>query len=138
MRYYFDKSQGMTLPNGSIRYLSPFPFLSLAAVGHCPCLDGKRRMVYATGEPDSFFTVPAATRVKGKWVSGFLTMADRLHASEGYVFQHCTYRKNGALIDDSGEPDMRVTQDFVRRFMSYEKTPAQWLRLRYHSDFLED
>ena len=71
MRYYFDKSQGMKMPNGSIRHLSPGPFSSLAAVENCPCADGKRRMVYATGEPDSFFTVPAATRVKGKWVSGF-------------------------------------------------------------------
>ena len=137
MRYYFIKSQGMTLPNGSIRYLSPGPWHSLAAVGNCPCADGKRRMVYATSEPDTFFSIPAATRVKGRWVSGYLTMADNLRSSEGYEFRHYKHNKNGTLIDDSGEPDMRVSQDFVRRFMSYEKTPAQWLKLRYHTDFLD-
>ena len=136
MRYYFDKAHGMGMPNGSIRYLTGAPFRSLAAVGNCPCADGRRRMVYATGEPDTFFSVPAATRVKGKWVSGFLTMEGTASGSEGYIFQHYRHRKNGALIDESGAADMRIAQRFARREMSWERSPAQWVRMTFPHDFL--
>lgn len=137
MRYYFRKSEGCAQPNGSILYRTPGPFASVAAVGNCPCADGQRRMVYATGEPDTFFSIPAATRVRGKWVSGFLTTADTLKSAEGYEFVHYTYGKNAALMQEWRGADERTSADFVRRFCSWERTPAQWLRSRFPADFRE-
>lgn len=46
---------------------------TLSKVDHCPCEDGKARTVYITGHPDTWFSVPAATRVGGKYVGGFVS-----------------------------------------------------------------
>lgn len=35
-----------------------------------------RRTVYITGEPDSFFSIPAACSVEGRTVKGFITSDD--------------------------------------------------------------
>lgn len=50
---------------------------TLARVNDCR-IDGvdQRRAVYVTGEPNTFFSQPAATRVRGKYVKGFLTCDD--------------------------------------------------------------
>ncbi len=48
---------------------------SLALIRNCPTPFGPRT-VYVQGEPDTFFTVPAACRVKGKNVKGYLTCED--------------------------------------------------------------
>ena len=55
---------------------------SLARVNNCR-VDGHetRRAVYVTAEPDTYFSQPAATRCKGKYVKGYLTTDD-----DGYVF----------------------------------------------------
>ncbi len=45
----------------------------VALIRNCPCGDIGRRTAYVTGEADTFFSIPAAVRVKGKNVRGFLT-----------------------------------------------------------------
>lgn len=53
-----------------------------AKVENCP-IDGTdiRRTAYATGYADTFFSVPANTRYKGRHIRGFFTMRD-----DGCVF----------------------------------------------------
>lgn len=65
-------------PGGPFDCLGPF-----AKVQNCPITDtddgtGKpiRRTCYATGYADTFFSVPACTRVKGKHIGGFFMIYD--------------------------------------------------------------
>lgn len=57
-------------PGGPMDCLGPY-----AKVQNCPIIiDGVevgRRTCYATGYADTFFSVPACTRWKGKYVGGF-------------------------------------------------------------------
>jgi hypothetical protein len=48
---------------------------SLALIRNCPTPFGPRT-VYIQGEPDTFFSVPAACSRKGKRVMGYLTCED--------------------------------------------------------------
>jgi hypothetical protein len=71
--------------NGAIGWRSGGPRDCLgpfAKVNNCP-IDGTnvRLTCYATNHADTFFSVPAATRYKGKAVKGYFTMYD-----EGCVF----------------------------------------------------
>jgi hypothetical protein len=43
--------------------------------GAAICPDGKLRIVWA-GIPDTFFTVPAHTRINHKYVAGYLSIVD--------------------------------------------------------------
>ena len=45
-----------------------------------------RRAVYVTGEPDTWFSIPASTRYMGKRVKGYLTNDD-----DGFIFHHVYY-----------------------------------------------
>lgn len=45
-----------------------------------------RRTVYITGEPDTWFSVPAVCRLMGCWIRGYVTMDDG-----NVVFRHCYY-----------------------------------------------
>ena len=63
--------------NGAVGFRPGGPFDCLgpyAKVLNCP-IDGTdlRLACYATGYADSFFSVPACTRRKGKYISGFFT-----------------------------------------------------------------
>lgn len=60
------------------------------------CSDGKRRNVKITGQPDTFFSIPASVQVKGKTVTGFLYTQD-----DGELI-FCQYLpgKNGHLLPD--------------------------------------
>lgn len=50
---------------------------SLAKIENCRIHDfDARRMVYVTGEPDTYFSQPAACKVKGATVKGYLTGDD--------------------------------------------------------------
>lgn len=40
------------------------------------CSDGARRYARLTAEPDTFFSIPASVKVRGKTVSGFVWAAD--------------------------------------------------------------
>jgi hypothetical protein len=62
---------------------------TLAKIENCRLnLAGEpRRTVYITGEPDTFFSIPAATRYLGKYVKGYVMGDD-----EGnLVFRHVYY-----------------------------------------------
>lgn len=63
-------------PGGPMDCVGPF-----AKVQHCP-IEGTalRRTCYATGYADTAFSIPACTRVRGKYIGGFLTVG-----SEGAV-----------------------------------------------------
>jgi len=57
-------------PGGPMDCVGPF-----AKVEHCP-IDGTalKRTCYATGYADTMFSIPACTRVRGKYVGGFFTV----------------------------------------------------------------
>ena len=64
-------------PNGAIGYSPGGPFDCLgpyAKVLNCP-IDGTalRLACYATGYANTYFSVPACTRYRGKYVRGFFT-----------------------------------------------------------------
>ena len=57
-------------PGGPMDCVGPF-----AKAEHCP-IDGTalKRTCYATGYADTMFSIPACTRVRGKYVGGFFTV----------------------------------------------------------------
>ncbi|MBK1621108.1 hypothetical protein CKO42_22340 [Lamprobacter modestohalophilus] len=54
-------------PGGPMDCVGPF-----AKVEHCP-IEGTdlKRTAYATGYADTFFSIPACTKVRGKYIGGF-------------------------------------------------------------------
>lgn len=90
----------MRYPNGSESVLSHGYFAQIVKVRGAICTDGKARTAYVTGQPDTVWTVPAKVRVKGKTVSGFLTMAPtyKPNVLEGYIFISNKFGKNGHLL----------------------------------------
>jgi hypothetical protein len=66
--------------NGAIPYFTRWmggP--SLAKIAQCPCANWDRlaaRTVYITGEPDTYFSIPAACSFKGRRVKGYVTTDD--------------------------------------------------------------
>lgn len=72
---------------------------TLALIRNAPTEWGPRT-VYLTGEPDTFFSIPAAVTVKGHVVRGYITTDDRSGAAE-YVFRPHTEareRTNARLL----------------------------------------
>ena len=76
----FIAHQRFYYPNGAIGWAPGGPFDCLgpyAKVQNCPVmLDGhevKRLTCYATGYADTFFSIPAATQYKGRYIGGFFT-----------------------------------------------------------------
>lgn len=61
--------------NGAIAWFSDWGDPTLALVRNCPTPFGPRT-VYATGEADTWFSIPAKCSVKGKTITGFLTRED--------------------------------------------------------------
>lgn len=59
-------------PGGAFDCLGPY-----AKVENCPVRGiDKRYTCYASGYADTHFSVPANTRIKGKYISGFFVMDD--------------------------------------------------------------
>jgi hypothetical protein len=59
-------------PGGFVDCLGPY-----AKVRNCPVKGaGRRYTCYATGYADTYFSVPACTRIKGKHIRGYFTMDD--------------------------------------------------------------
>ena len=76
LQKYRADSTGQTCKNGATPWYANWmggPSLSL--VRNCPTPMGPRT-VYISGEPDTFFTIPAACSYKGKAVRGYLTCED--------------------------------------------------------------
>jgi hypothetical protein len=80
-RFRFD-IVGETQANGSIPVYTKWLYgPTLAGVRKCPCPDGIARTVFCQSGPDTFFSIPAALRIKGKYTKGFIT-----HNENGYEF----------------------------------------------------
>lgn len=80
MRFYANPNDTFTWENGAVGYRSGGPFDCLgpyAKVKNCP-IDGTslRYTCYATGYADTFFSVPAYTEIRGKYISGFFVLED--------------------------------------------------------------
>lgn len=57
-------------PGGQFDCLGPF-----AKVENCPIVGtALRRTCYATNYADTFFSIPACTRIKGKHITGYFTL----------------------------------------------------------------
>jgi len=56
---------------------------TLARIIGAVCDDGKRRTAYVTGEPDTFFSLPARVNVGKRSISGWLGVDDGLWRFHG-------------------------------------------------------
>ena len=80
-RFYASPTDTFTWPNGAVGHRTGSVFDCLgpyAKVRNCP-IDGHQTLrltCYATTYADSFFSVPACTRHKGKYIKGFFTLRD--------------------------------------------------------------
>lgn len=79
-KFYADPRHSFTWPNGAVGYRPTGTFDCLgpyAKVQNCP-VDGTelRLTCYATGHADTFFSIPACTRRRGKHIGGYLTVDD--------------------------------------------------------------
>jgi hypothetical protein len=75
-KYRFD---GKDAPdaNGAVRLYSTWMGgRTTAGVRNCPCGDYGRRTVYTTGEPDTWFSIPAAIMVRRKRINGWISCED--------------------------------------------------------------
>lgn len=80
-KFYAHPSDTFEFPNGAIGHrtgagsfdcLGPF-----AKVRNCPIRGTDLRLTcYATGYADTYFSVPACTRHKGKHIAGFFAVGD--------------------------------------------------------------
>ena len=76
----FIAREPFSFPNGAIGWRSGYPFDCLgpyAKVQNCP-IEGTdlRRTAYATGYADTYFSVPACTRIRGKYIKGYFAFND--------------------------------------------------------------
>lgn len=80
MAQKFAARERRTFSNGAIGWAPGGPMDCLgpyAKVENCPIKGTNlRRTCYATGYADTYFSVPAETRVKGKRITGFFTQVD--------------------------------------------------------------
>lgn len=74
----FAAREKFEFTNGAIGWRPGGPFDCLgpyAKVQNCPIQGTEiRRTAYATGYADTYFSIPACTRYRGKYISGYLTM----------------------------------------------------------------
>ena len=80
MRYRDDRSE--TTEHGQTLWFADWmggPTLS--KVESCHCEDGKSRTAFISGEPDTWFSVPAYVHHKSKRVRGYITSGEN-----GYTF----------------------------------------------------
>jgi len=77
-KFYANPNDTFEFSNGAIGYRSGGSFDCLgpyAKVKNCPIAGTSLRLTcYATGYADTFFSVPACTRYKGKYISGYFSM----------------------------------------------------------------
>ena len=66
------------------------------------CSDGKiRSLAYLAQSADTFFSVPAAIRVKGKYITGYVTTEEASPESQGYKVRRVatTFRQHDGQAD---------------------------------------
>jgi hypothetical protein len=77
-KFYAHPTDTLTYPNGAVGHRTGAPFDCLgpyAKVRNCPIAGTSLRLTcYATGYADTYFSVPACTRYKGKYISGYFSM----------------------------------------------------------------
>ena len=76
----FIARESFTWPNGAVGWRPGGPFDCLgpyAKVQNCP-IDGTglARTAYATGYADTYFSIPACTRYRGRYIKGFFYHRD--------------------------------------------------------------
>lgn len=78
--FYADPNSAFEFKNGAIGYRNGLPFDCLgpyAKVKNCPIQGTDIRLTcYASSHADTFFSVPANTRYRGKHIKGFFTIED--------------------------------------------------------------
>lgn len=89
--YYTDpKDKGTVYTNGSVALRTPFPFAQLSKIKSCPILGSTvKRTAVITGQPDTYFSIPARIKYKQKTISGYVTFNE-----EGYYFVAYRHGKN--------------------------------------------
>lgn len=74
----FIARESFNFTNGAIGWSPGGPFDCLgpyAKVQECPIAGTTlRRTCYATGYADTYFSVPACTRIKGKYIKGYFSL----------------------------------------------------------------
>ena len=92
-KFYASPRNTFTWPNGAVGHRSSDSFDPLgpyAKVRNCPVEGTDLRLTcYATNYADTYFSVPACTRYKGKHIRGFFTFRD-----DGLVFCVVDAHKN--------------------------------------------
>lgn len=80
MGQHFIAREPFNFSNGAIGWAPGGPFDCLgpyAKVENCPIGDSDiRRTAYATGYADTYFSIPACTRYRGRYIKGFFTCDD--------------------------------------------------------------
>lgn len=92
-KFYASPRDTLTHPNGAIGHRPGGPFDCLgpfAKVRNCPIEGTTLRLTcYATGYANTYFSVPACTRHRGRHISGYFT-----HDDGGTVFRpHTRHRE---------------------------------------------
>lgn len=79
-KFYASPSDIFIWTNGAVGHRPGGPFDCLgpyAKVRNCPIDDTRLRLTcYATGYADTYFSVPACTRYRGRHIRGFFTVGD--------------------------------------------------------------
>ena len=79
-KFYASPTDTFSYPNGAIGHRTGASFDCLgpyARVTNCPIAGTSLRLTcYATGYADTYFSVPACTRHKGKYITGYFSMDD--------------------------------------------------------------
>lgn len=88
--------------------LEPGPFAARYTGGRALCPDGVVRRIKRIGWPDTMWSVPAAVVVKGRTVSGYVSVEARSGSSvvteddpAVVIFRPYLYGKNHALLEDT-------------------------------------
>lgn len=79
-RFYASPTDTFRWPNGAIGHCPGGSFDCLgpfAKVRNCPVEGESRRFTcYATAYADTYFSIPACTRIRGRYVRGFFTVKE--------------------------------------------------------------
>lgn len=80
MKFYAHPTDTFEWPNGAIGHRSGTTFDCLgpfAKVRHCPIAGTDLKATcYATGYADTYFSIPASTRIRGRHVAGYFAIDD--------------------------------------------------------------
>ena len=92
-KFYAHPTDTFTWPNGAVGHRIGGPMDCLgpfAKVRNCPIVGTDLRLTcYATGYADTWFSVPACTKHKGKHVAGYFTTKD--DNVEFHVMDRCKH-----------------------------------------------